>query len=446
MGFAAGLFRDVWESVANRGLDLLGKRFSGGTTTMAAVCRDLLSERGEASGAALARKAGEMYGRLNAQSREAFFLGLLGSQFLPRREAVLEAADLYRAKPDSESLAKLFEAVEPPRQELFRRLNLASGGTRLIIRIREDLLKVLPKHPELKPVDLDLRHLLGSWFNRGFLRLERIDWRTPALILEKLIEHEAVHEIRDWDDLHRRLQADRRCFAFFHPALPDEPLIFVEVALTRGLPPSIHFLLDQEAGTIDPARADTAVFYSISNCLDGLRGISFGNFLIKQVVAELEAEKLPVRTFATLSPIPGFRKWLHGLSEARRTELLGTGFDAFALKMAESADLIKNPKALEPMRPVLLRLCAHFLLNERRHDRAMDPVAAFHLGNGAAIEQIDWLADNSGKGVKQSFGMMVNYVYRPWHIERNHEAYVKKGRVSASARVKELLARPAEGK
>ena len=444
MGFAAGLIRDAWESVAHRGLDLLGKRFAHGPNTMAALCRDLLSERGEASGAALSRKAGELYARLTPQDREAFFLSLLDRQFLPSHEAVLAAADLYRAKPNSESLAQLFEAVEPPRQELFRRINLAPGGTRLIVQIREDLLKLLPRHPELKPIDTDLHHLLSSWFNRGFLRLERIDWRTPALVLEKLIEHESVHEIRGWDDLHRRLKADRRCFAFFHPALPDEPLIFVEVALTRGLPRSIQSLLHQDDGAIDPSRADTAVFYSINNCLEGLRGVSFGNFLIKQVVAELELEKLPVRTFVTLSPIPGFRKWLLGLTEARRTELLGTGFDAFALKMAEAADAAKPTKALEPMRAVLLRLCAHYLINERKQDRAVDSVAAFHLGNGAAIEQLDWLADTSEKGVKQSFGIMVNYAYRPWQIERNHEAYVKKGRIATSARVKELLERPAE--
>ena len=294
MAFTAGLFRNVWESVANRGLDLLGKRHAKGPTNMAALCRDLLSERGEASGAALARRAGELYARLDASAREAFFQSLLDGQFLPDRQAVLAAAERYKTKPDSESIAALFAAVEPPRQELFRRLNLAPGGTRWIVRMREDLLKLLPKHPELKPIDADLRHLLASWFNRGFLRLERVDWRTPALVLEKLIEHEAVHEIQGWDDLHRRLQADRRCFAFFHPALPDEPLIFVEVALTRGIPDSIQALLEKDGERIDAAKADTAVFYSINNCLDGLRGISFGNFLIKQVVAELEAEQLQI--------------------------------------------------------------------------------------------------------------------------------------------------------
>jgi malonyl-CoA decarboxylase len=443
MGLAAGLIRQAWESVANRGLDLIGKQFAHTPKTMAELCRDLLSERGEASAAALARQAKELYARLDADGREAFFRSLLDVRFLPERDIVLAAAEHYKANPGPESLAELFDAVEPPRQEMFRRLNVAPGGTRLIVQMREDLLKLLRKHPALKPIDADLRHLLASWFNRGFLRLQRIDWRTPALVLEKLIEHEAVHEIRDWDDLHRRLQTDRRCFAFFHPALPDEPLIFVEVALTRGLPDSIQTLLERDGQHTDLAKADTAVFYSISNCLDGLRGISFGNFLIKQVVAELEAENLPVRTFVTLSPLPGFGKWLRTLSDARAREILGSERDVFALKIADDPEAMKGPKTLEPLRAALLRLSAHYLLNERKDDRALDPVAAFHLGNGAAVERINWLGDTSEKGMTQSFGIMANYIYRPWQIERNHEAYVKKGRVAASARVKELL-EPAE--
>ncbi|MEQ1946156.1 MAG: malonyl-CoA decarboxylase [Bryobacteraceae bacterium] len=441
MGFTAGLFRDVWESVANRGLDLLGKSFAMGPSSLAALCRDLLTERGEASGAALARKAAELYALLDEAGRITFFGDLLDPRFLPDKNTVLAAAERYKAKSDSAALAALFDAVEPPRQELFRRLNLAPGGTRWIVQLREDVLKLLPKHPELKPIDADLRHLLASWFNRGFLRLERIDWRTPALVLEKLIEHEAVHEIQGWDDLHRRLQSDRRCFAFFHPALPEEPLIFVEVALTRGLPDSIQALLEKDGQRMDASKADTAVFYSISNCLDGLRGISFGNFLIKQVVAELEAEKLPVRTFVTLSPIPGFRKWVLGLNDARRAAILG-GADSRVLRIAESPEAARTPKMLTPLRPELLRLCAHYLLNERKDERTLDPVAAFHLGNGAAVEQIDWMADTSEKGLKQSFGIMANYIYRPWQIERNHEAYVKKGRVVAAARVKQLLEPP----
>ena len=284
-------------------------------------------------------------------------------------------------------------------------------------------------------MDVDLHHLLASWFNPGFLRLERVDWHTPASILEKLIEHEAVHEIHGWDDLRRRLAKDRRCFAFFHPALADEPLIFVEVALTRGLASSIPPLLACDSEPLDLRRADTAVFYSISNCLDGLRGISFGNFLIKHVIAELEAEDLKLRSFATLSPLPGFRTWLNGLPVDRKAELAG-GHDLSVLDAVEDRDWHEDRDACDRVRPLLSRFCAHYLLSE---SRAVDPVASFHLGNGASVEQINWLADTSEKGLAQSFGFMVNYAYRPFRIERNHEAYVKRSRIAASSKVRAML-------
>ena len=317
------MLRNIWDSIANRGLELLGKRVDAASLT--SLCRELLSERGEASGTALARKVVEHYQRLSDSERETFFVTLLGREYLPDPKSVLEAAEKYRANPNSDTLAVLFELSESLRQELFRRINLAPGGTAAVVGMREDLLRVLPSHPELEPVNADMRHLLSSWFNRGFLRLERIDWRTPAVVLEKLIEHEAVHQIHDWEDLRHRLTGDRRCFAFFHPALPDEPLIFVEVALTRGSVRSVQALLDRSRVQLDPGQADTAIFYSINNCLDGLRGISFGSFLIKQVVAELEAEHLRLDTFVTLSPIPGFRKWCHNLTADQENELLANG-------------------------------------------------------------------------------------------------------------------------
>ena len=223
---------------------------------------------------------------------------------------VLELAQKYHAAPGPSELSRLFAAAEPRRQELFRRINLSPRGTETIVNMRQDLLGLLPQHPQLEPINADLVHLLGSWFNRGFLELRRIDWRTPALILEKLIAHETVHEIHGWTDLRRRLASDRRCFAFFHPALPDEPLIFVEVALTQGIATAIQPLIDVDAAPRDIAKADTAVFYSINNCLDGLRNISFGAFLIKQVVQELQAEGLRLKHYVTLSPIPRFREWL----------------------------------------------------------------------------------------------------------------------------------------
>ena len=430
------LLRDVWDSIAYRGMALLGRRSRAGAGPLSSLCLELLSERGEASGTALAREVAEQYQQLNEAGRQTFFLNLLQPEFLADSQAVIAAAEKYGANPNSDTLAALFTVSEPRRQELFRRINLAPGGTEAVVRMREDLLRILPQHSELKSVDFDLRHLLSSWFNRGFLRIERIDWHTPAIILEKLIAHEAVHEIRGWDDLRRRLVADRRCFAFFHPALPDELLIFVEVALTRGLPPSVQYLLDGQREPLAPGRADTAVFYSISNCLEGLRGISFGNFLIKQVVAELETENLGLKSFVTLSPIPGFRAWVNSLTVERKREL---GGEAAVLDATQAGNWYKKPQVEQQVRPVLLRLCAHYLLNERKRDRALDPVAAFHLGNGAAVEQINWLADKSEKGLARSFGLMVNYAYRPLQIERNHEAYVKQGRIAASTRVRSLL-------
>ncbi len=431
-----GLLRDFWDTIANRGLDLLGRR-GRASSSLSSLCLELLSERGEASGTALARQVAEQYRLLPQKGREAFFFNLVQPEFLADPQAVIAAAENYRASPDSDTLTALFAVSEPRRQELFRRINLAPGGTEAVVRMRDDLLKMIPRYPELKSVDSDIRHLLSSWFNRGFLHIERIDWHTPAMILEKLIEHEAVHEIRDWNDLRRRLAADRRCFAFFHPALADDPLIFVEVALTRGLPPSVQYLLDGSREPLGAGRADTAVFYSISNCLDGLRGISFGNFLIKQVVTELESENLGLKSFVTLSPIPGFRTWLNGIALERKRELVGEAADALDALLA--GNWRKKPQTEKQLRPLLLGLCAHYLLNERKRDRALDPVAAFHLGNGAAIEQINWLADESEKGLAQSFGLMVNYAYRPAQIERNHEAYIKQGRIVVSPRVKSLL-------
>ena len=432
------LFRQVWNSIADRGHDLRQRLRAAGGASLESLCRELLFERGEASGIALAREVVERYRGLGRSAQEAFFLTLLKPAFLPDPQSVLTAAGRYRSKPDSETLAGLFGAVQPPRQELFRRVNLTPGGTHTLVRMREDLLRFLPGRPELKPVDVDMHHLLASWFNAGFLRLERIDWRTPAAVLEKLIEHEAVHEIRGWDDLRRRLANDRRCFAFFHPALADEPLIFVEVALTRGLSSSIQPLLASDSEPLDPRRADTAVFYSISNCLDGLRGISFGSFLIKHVIAELETEDLKLRAFATLSPVPGFRAWWNGLPADRKAEL-AEGYDPSVLSAVEKTDWHENSAARDQVRPMLSRLCAHYLLSEREEGQAVDPVASFHLGNGASVEQINWLADRSEKGLTQSFGFMVNYAYRPLQIERNHEAYVKRSRIAASAKVRAML-------
>jgi malonyl-CoA decarboxylase len=314
-----------------------------------------------------------------------------------------------------------------------RRINFAPGGTAAIVAMRKFLVGQLREHPHLRFVDNDLKHLLSSWFNRGFLTLERIDWRTPAVVLEKLIEYEAVHEIDGWEDLRRRLDEDRRCFAFFHPALPDEPLIFVEVALVKGLADAVQPLLSRETERGEPRKADTAIFYSISNCQDGLKGITFGNFLIKQVVAELSTELPNLKHFSTLSPVPGFMRWLKSLKTRAGGVTLKQINSIKTLLLQD--DWVDNPSIVEELKEPLERLCAHYLLNEKSRDRPLDPVSRFHLGNGARLERINWLGDSSPNGLAQSAGLLVNYYYSLKDIERNHEAYANERKVVASSAI-----------
>jgi len=393
---------------------------------LVSLCEALMGDRGEVSGAALARDALAAYRALEPRGREEFF-NILARDFAPEPEAVGKAADAYRYDPTPQNLIALQEAVDTARQELFRRLNMAPGGTAALVAMRTRLLERLGAHPQWRALDDDLLHLFRSWFNRGFLRLERIDWRTPANELEKLIEYEAVHAIRGWDDLRRRLQADRRCFAFFHPALPEEPLIFIEVALTRELPAKIAPLLELAAPVADPELATHAIFYSITNCQDGLRGISFGYFLIKQVAEDLRVQLPKLKTFATLSPVPGFAAWLAGLRKRGALDLPGLDRPDWAEADVQEA----LAKQLPP-------LCAYYLLHARRGDEPLDPVARFHLGNGAVLERVNWLGDRSKGGLARSAGMMVNYVYRLEDVEKNHEAYVNEHRVSASRAVEKL--------
>jgi len=394
------------------------------TRRTVALCHALLSERGEASGAALAREALAAYRMLSGPALAAFF-DVLAEEFSPDPGAVGEAADAYRRDPSPANLIQLQYAVEAPRQELFRRLNLASGGTPALVEMRRRLLHELQAQPHWAAIDADLAHLLASWFNRGFLSLQRIDWRTPALVLEKLMQYEAVHEIQGWRDLRRRLESDRRCFAFFHPALPDEPIIFIEVALTKAMSGQVQPLLDPDSPVVDPAGANAAIFYSITNCQEGLRGISFGNFLIKQVAEDLGREFPRLKTFATLSPIPGFRKWLADATatHAELADLAGA--------LAEG-DWIQRAGPDTHLRTKLMRLCAYYLQHAKHNGEPADAVARFHLGNGARMERLNWLADSSKAGMARSAGLMVNYVYRLKDVERNHEAYANKHLVVAS--------------
>jgi malonyl-CoA decarboxylase len=416
----------------------------------------LLSERGEASGAAVARELHAAIRELNEGDRLAFLL-FLATGFMPDAARLRRAAEAYLADPAPELATRLAEAAEPPRQELLRRMNLSPGGTAALVAMRRDALMAMREHPALKPLDVDLHHLFGSWFNRGFLELRKIDWNSPAASLEKLITYEAVHEIAGWDDLRRRLGPDRRCFGFFHPALPGEPLIFVEVALTEGLAAAVQPLLapiaDERAAATAAARADTAIFYSISNCQEGLRGVSFGNFLIKQVVEELQAELPRLTHFSTLSPVPGFRRWLERrlapgeeaqelLTPEERMRLPGpAGDDAAQLQDALKAEAWWEDATLAgALEAPLVRQCAIYLT--AGGGKGADPVARFHLGNGARLERINWLGNTARRGLQESWGIMVNYLYDPAFIEANHEAFVRDGKVARASAVDALIAPP----
>jgi malonyl-CoA decarboxylase len=394
----------------------------------------LLSERGEASGAQVARELHYVLRALDPDDRHSF-QRYLGTEFQPDKAALRTAAERYLADGTAEAAAALAQATDPPRQELLRRMNMAPGGTGALIAMRSELTAHLHDEPELKLLDADLKHLFASWFNRGFIELRRIDWQTPAAVLEKLIAYEAVHEIKGWDDLRRRLAPDRRCFAFFHPAIAGEPLIFVEVALVQGLatamPPLLARDTDDEAARAQAARADTAIFYSISNCQDGLRGISFGNFLIKQVVEELQAEFPQLKRFSTLSPVPGFRRWLMQRLAA------GSDPDTALLPELERDGWWHDLARSEKLHPALLRLCARYLT--RQPSIRIDPVARFHLGNGARLERVNWLGNNAPRGIQESFGIMVNYLYDHDSIEDNHEAFVRDGTIVRSTDVDALL-------
>ena len=409
-----------------------GNKADRHTRKTVALCHALLSERGEASGAALAREALEAYRMLSGPALSAFF-DALAQEFSPDPEAVEDAAGAYRQNASQANLIRLQHAVESPRQELFRRLNLADGGTAALVEMRRRVLHDLRTQSHWAGIDADLFHLLGSWFNRGFLSLRRIDWRTPALVLEKLMHYEAVHEIQGWRDLRRRLESDRRCFAFFHPALPDEPIIFIEVALTKGMSDQVQPLLDPDSPVLDPAGTDTAIFYSITNCQEGLRGISFGNFLIKQVAEDLGREFQRLKTFATLSPIPGFRRWLDQTAAAH-TELAGL------VGTLAKEDWFQRAGPGTQVRTELMRLCAYYLKHAKHDKEPADAVARFHLGNGARMERLNWLADTSRTGMARSAGLMVNYAYRLKDVERNHEVYAKEHVVVASPGLS-LLAR-----
>ncbi len=433
-------FSDLLSTITERGRTLLRLKSwpqdaAGRAGSLIDLCRALLSGRGEASGVAIAAEVLARYRSLDADGRRAFFIAL-ADEFGANHDRLAKALERWRAEPTDRNAAELHYSSEPRRLELFRRLNRAPGGTQALVEMRADLLEELRANSALASVDKDFTHLFASWFNRGFLVLRRIDWSTPASILERIIRYEAVHEIHDWDDLRRRIDPpDRRCYAFFHPALIDEPLIFVEVALVEQIPGAIAPLLARDRTPTPAERARVAVFYSISNCQQGLAGVTFGNFLIKQVVEELRRELPRVETFVTLSPVPGFRSWLVKADDVP--------IEADARGAFENLDdpaWTADAEQAERLRKILEPLAAHYFLKARRPDgRVVDPVARFHLGNGARLERIDWMGDLSRKGLKESAGFMVNYLYDLDEIEKNHEAFANQGEVAASAAVKRML-------
>lgn len=414
------------------------------------LCSTLLQLKGEASSVAIAEEIIRHYRGATLDEKKSFFRYLhdtLGAD--PAK--VDTAIRNWQGAPNARNLQALGAACEPPRIELLRTLNTAPGGTMALIDMRDDLLKMAGDDPVFSVIDEDLLHLFRAWFNRGFLELRRIDWQTPALVLEKLIEYESVHEIQGWDDLRRRLESDRGCFGFFHPAIPDVPLIFVEAALTDGISDNVRALLQQAPprnGHTPDKLPNTAVFYSINNCLQGLRGVSFGNFLIKHVIEHLAVEAPNITQYATLSPVPGFMRWLK--KEWPQLSQNGDGKNGFSpdakaavdalLRGDLNADLIA---ASQPLQNTLPALCARYLLLAKSRDKPADPVARFHLGNGARLERINWMADASPNGIAQSAGLMVNYVYDRKTMARNHEAYEQQNEVAYSLAVRKLLPGPA---
>ncbi len=442
----------VWRDMADR----VSTDEDQGILSQMRAC--LNARGGEVSARNRAAKLAQAYLTLDAEGRKGFLRDLASFDSDP--EAVSRAYEAVKSATDAAERAtakvRLRRALEPPRVRLLTQFTTIPDGMKFLVDLRATLLELTRADPHLAALESDMRGLLASWFDVGFLELQRIDWNSPAVLLERLVGYEAVHEIRSWSDLKNRLDSDRRCYALFHHRMPNEPLIFVEVALVRGLADSVQRLLDKKAPLLDPKDADTAIFYSISNCQRGLAGISFGNFLIKRVVELLGAEFRNLKTFATLSPIPGFGKWLGAKLAEGDTALLSEE-EAASLRAAapkgasavetgtQALDAIlkqrgwfRDPALQKAAEPVLTRLAARYLMVEARGSRALDPVAHFHLSNGARVERIMVGADTGGKGVRESATLMVNYLYDPAKIEEYHEDYAGDGKRNASTAVRRM--------
>ena len=441
-------FGDMLQTIADRGRALIARERrvtpEQRSANLVELCEALLSGRGEASGVALASEILAHYAELTSGPRIAFFESL-ARDFGPDHARLGAAIDAWRVEASDATAAAVHLAAEPRRQELLRRLNLAPGGTAALVRMREHLLDAMVRRDDLAVIDRDFVHMFSSWFNRGFLVLRRIDWSTPASVLERIIRYEAVHRIRDWNDLRRRIDPpDRRCYAFFHPALIDDPLIFVEVALTREIPAAIDPILSVERELVENGQTTTAVFYSISNCQRGLAGVSFGNFLIKQVAEEIVREYPKLARFVTLSPVPGFAAWLRQELASAESRAIRPDHRSVLQRLDDAGDWRLDATVAQAAKEPLLRAAAwYFLQAKTRSGTPLDPVARFHLGNGARLERLNWLADVSERGLAQSHGLMVNYLYDLADIEKNHEAYAQQRTVVASSAVTKLVKAPA---
>lgn len=444
--------KTAWRDIADNGdVKIAGPELDAKSETDLAnrMQECIEGQGGEVSARVRAARLGETYLHLNTKGRHRF-LEIMATRFghdLDKIDAAIDAYKSADSKARLQSITALDAALQPPSIQLLTQFNALPQGVKFLVDMRQDLLRYRKESSELMALDQTLEKLLGSWFDIGFLDMQRITWHSPASLLEKLVEYEAVHEIRSWTDLRNRLDSDRRLFAFFHPRMPTEPLIFVEVALVNGIAGSIQNLLDEDAPALDPSLADTAIFYSISNTQAGLRGVSFGNFLIKQVAETLSNEFPNLKNFSTLSPIPGFTAWLKEAAADNDGEDLLTPDDRKRFKKSGLTvpDIVSgkawraDPDRDEVAKPFLQRVCALYLLKIKKNGLPVDPVARFHLSNGAQIERINWMGDTSSKGLKQSCGMMVNYLYKLSDIEKNHERFARDAHVTASAAVKGLL-------
>ena len=429
--------KKIINSIADAGKELLHKTLpiKKNLETLLELCDDLISYKGVASGIAIAREISEIYLSLSKEDKKKFFIAV-DEKFKPNLEAAEKKSLEFIKNKNTNTLKELSSLAEGNRQEFIRRMNMAPNGTAFLVSMREDLLRFVLEDSSLSNLDEDFRHLFRSWFNPGFLRLERITWDTKAAVLERIISYEKVHKIKDMTDLKRRLDEDRRFYAYFHPVLPDEPLIFVQVAFTQGLASSVQDIIKPMIP--NQPKADTATFYSISNCQQGLTSVTLGNFLIKRVVYEIQQENPKIKHFGTLSPLPGFAEWVNYVEENKLRSILGSE-DYEKVKFLRSTEIkIGDPRIIEHKK-IIKKLTIHYLIKEKVNGKPVNAVTRFHLGNGASIENIVINGNISDYGYNESFGIMVNYIYHLDKLEKIHEEYISNHQISYSDKIKKYV-------